>query len=88
MSDVRVTKKTPFTLELFNDFFKILPKREISSRSWIVDVKQLEARKYDLKAVNPHQTFVDNFGNIDELVEEIEAEMETISKLLNEARSW
>lgn len=88
MSSMKVLRKSPFTLEAFNDFFKLFPTEAISSQSWTVDIKQLEARKYDLKAVNPHLTFVDNFETIDELVEQIEAEMETVSELLREAGSW
>jgi len=36
-SDVKVGKKTPFTLERFDDFFKLLAKRGDSERSWTVD---------------------------------------------------
>ena len=36
-SDIKVGKKTPFTLERFDDFFKLLPKRGDSERSWTVD---------------------------------------------------
>ncbi len=36
-SDIKVGKKTPFTLERFDDFFKLLPKRGDGERSWTVD---------------------------------------------------
>ncbi len=42
LSDVKVGKKTPLTLDKFADFFERLPGREASERSWTVD---LAARK-------------------------------------------
>lgn len=42
LSDLKVGKKTPLTLDKFKDFFERLPKRESSERSWTVD---LAARK-------------------------------------------
>jgi len=37
LSDLKVGKRTPFTLERFEDLFKLLPKRGDSDRSWTVD---------------------------------------------------
>jgi type I restriction enzyme M protein len=88
MSDIKISKKTPLTFELFEDFFNLFPTKKITNRSWIVDVNKLEAMKFDLKAVNPNITFVDNFGSINEIVTQIEFEMETISTLLSEANGW
>ena len=38
LSDIKVGKKTPFTLDKFADFFRLLPKRGDSERSWMVDI--------------------------------------------------
>ncbi len=38
LSDVKVGKKTPFTLDHFEDFFALLPTRADSDRSWTVDL--------------------------------------------------
>jgi type I restriction enzyme M protein len=54
LSDIKVGKKTPFTVEKFGDFFELLKTRADSPRSWTVDRKTIVARNYDLKAVNPH----------------------------------
>ena len=61
LSDIKVGKKTPFTLAHFEDFFELvgLPRRRHdrrpdSERSWTVTRDEIEARNYDLKAVNPH----------------------------------
>jgi type I restriction enzyme M protein len=38
LSDIKVGKKTPFTLDKFEDFFRLLPERADSERSWTVDI--------------------------------------------------
>lgn len=43
LSDIKVGKKTPFTLDRFDEFFKLLPKRKDSDRSWTVDFTQRKA---------------------------------------------
>jgi type I restriction enzyme M protein len=37
LSDVKVGKRTPFTIDRFDDFFRLLPKRADSDRSWTMD---------------------------------------------------
>lgn len=54
LSDVKVTKRNPLTLEHFSEFFRLLPTRDDSKRSWTVTREEIEAREYDLKAVNPN----------------------------------
>ena len=59
LSDLKVGKKTPFTRERFMDFFKLLPKRANSDRSWTVDIAarrkaaSAEANKIRATAVEP-----------------------------------
>jgi type I restriction enzyme M protein len=38
LSDIKVGKKTPFMLDRFADFFRLLPDRADSERSWTVDI--------------------------------------------------
>ena len=40
LSDVKVTKTQPLTSKHFEDFFKRMPKREESEKSWTVDLPQ------------------------------------------------
>ena len=40
LSDVKVRKKTPLTLEHFEDFFRLLPDRADSPHSWTVDIEE------------------------------------------------
>ncbi len=43
LSDVKVGKKTPLTLEKFGEFLELLPERADSERSWTVDFKARRA---------------------------------------------
>ncbi|MFN5515729.1 MAG: N-6 DNA methylase, partial [Cyanobacteriota bacterium] len=54
LSDIKVLKKNPLTADHFADFFKLLPTRGDSERSWTVTREEIEAKNYDLKAVNPN----------------------------------
>lgn len=55
LSDVKVGKRTPLTLAHFDDFFRLLPEKAESERSWTVARAEIEAKNYDLKAVNPNR---------------------------------
>ena len=56
LSDVKVTKRQPLALAYFEEFFALLPERGESERSWTVAREEIEARDYDLKAVNPNRS--------------------------------
>lgn len=73
LSDVKVTKKQPLTLDRFDELLALAPARADSPRSWTVTREELEARGYDLKAVNPNaKSEVDGRTPL-ELLDEIEA---------------
>jgi type I restriction enzyme M protein len=55
LSDVKVGRKSPLTLERFDRFFALLPTRGNSARSWTVSRAAIEANNYDLCAMNPKQ---------------------------------
>jgi len=74
LSDIKVTKKQPFTLDRFEDFFQLLPTRSDSARSWTVARDDLVAKKYDLKAVNPHSRTDTDTRTPAELLDIIEAQ--------------
>lgn len=46
LSDIKVGKKTPLTIDKFDEFFRLLPERADSQRSWTIDFK---ARKKEAK---------------------------------------
>ncbi len=68
LSDIKVTKKNPLTLDKFEDFFALLPDRAKTQRSWNITKKEIEAKDYDLKAVNPNSIFTSKIRKKQELL--------------------
>lgn len=58
MSDIKVLKKSPMTLNKFDDFLNRLHSDEeedkISEKSWFVEIDKVKKKNYDIKAVNPN----------------------------------
>ena len=82
LSDIKVTKRQPFTLDRFDDFFRLLPSREDSERSWTVPAADLKAKNYDLKAVNPNARVVEDTRTPEELLAIIEEKGREIDEAL------
>jgi type I restriction enzyme M protein len=55
LSDIKVGKRSPFTVDRFDEFFRLLPDRADSERSWTIDRQTIEKNGYDIKAVNPNR---------------------------------
>jgi type I restriction enzyme M protein len=68
LSDVKVNKSTPFTIDKLDEFFTLLPTRADSGRSWTVDRQTLEDKSFDLKAVNPWAKPTDGEPTLSELL--------------------
>lgn len=86
LSDIKIGKKKPFTLDKFDDFFKLLPKRAESERSWTVTRKQIEEKGFDLKAVNPNAKSTEDTRTPEELVDLIEMKGKEVADALRELR--
>ena len=82
LSDVKVGKKTPFTLDKLDDFFRLLPSRGDSERSWTVPVAVLKERNYDLKAVNPNAMSTEDTRTPEELLDLIEEKGREVAEAL------
>lgn len=87
LSDFNITKKQPLTLGHFDDFFRLLPERALGERSWRVPIEELEARNYDLKAVNPNRKERADNRTPEELLALIEAQEVEITQSLAMLRS-
>jgi type I restriction enzyme M protein len=72
LSDIKVNKSTPFTIDKLDDFFSLLPTRADSERSWTVERQFLEDKDFDLKAVNPWKKTNDDESTLSELLTVIE----------------
>ncbi len=82
LSDVKVTKRRPLTLDRFDEFFELLPARADGQRSWMVPRGEIEARAYDLKAVNPNRVVEVDTRTPRELIASIEAKNREIDAAL------
>ena len=86
LSDVKVTKKQPLTLDRFTEFFELLPARADSERSWTVPRDELEARRLDLKAVNPNRKATEDTRTPEELLDIVEAKGREVEAAIRELR--
>lgn len=82
LSDVKVTKKKPITAKDFEEFFQLLPKGENSLNSWTVTREEIEAKNYDLKAVNPHAKVEEDTRTPEELLDFIATKSKEVEKSL------
>jgi type I restriction enzyme M protein len=87
LSDVKVGKKRPFTLDKFEEFFRLLPGRAESPRSWSVERQQIVDKGYDLKAVNPNAPDTEDQRTPEELLDLIEAKGREVASALAELRA-
>jgi type I restriction enzyme M protein len=87
LSDIKVGKRTPFLLEKFDEFFRLLPTRGDSERSWTITRPQIEAKNYDLKAVNPNRKNTEDTRTPDELLAVIESKGREVATALAALRS-
>jgi len=87
LSDIKVGKKKPFTLDKFEEFFRLLPTRGDSERSWTVKRKTIEENNYDLKAVNPNAKNTEDTRTPEELLDLIEAKGREVAEALAALRS-
>lgn len=86
LSGVKVGKKTPLTLAHFGEFFRLLPERGDSDQSWSVNRRDIEAKGFDLKAVNPHAKGTADTRTPEELLDIIEQKGQEIARALAELR--
>jgi len=82
LSDVKVGKRTPFLLEKFDGFLRLVATRADSERSWTVTRQQIDARNYDLKAVNPNRKSYEDTRTPDELLAFIETKGQEVASAL------
>jgi len=87
LSDIKTGKKSPLTLAHFEEFFRLLPARGDSDHSWTVERKEIEARGYDLKAVNPNAKRDEDTRTPEELLDIIEAKGREVAEALAALRA-
>ncbi len=80
LSDLNVTKRRPLSMKNFAEFFELLRERGISKHSWLVSMKEIREKNYDLKAVNPNHQEKDDKRTPEELISIIEEQSQEIAK--------
>jgi type I restriction enzyme M protein len=86
LADVKVGKKNPLTVGHFEEFIRLLPERADSERSWTVTRQEIEAKNYDLKAVNPNAKNNQDTRTPEELRDRIEAKGREVAEELQALR--
>jgi type I restriction enzyme M protein len=87
LSDIKMGKKSPLTLAHFEEFFKLLPARADSERSWTVSRSEIEERGFDIKAVNPNRKIIVDDRTPDQILDEIEAKGREVAEALAALRA-
>ena len=91
LSDLNVTKKQPLTVAHFEEFFELLDPSNLklseSERSWRVPIEEIQAKNYDLKAVNPNKQAQEDTRTPQELISIIEAQALEIAEALKSLKS-
>jgi len=82
LSHVKVGKKSALTLDKFEEFFRVLPERADGERSWSLRRQEIEAKNYDLKAVNPNAKNQQDTRTPEELLALIEAKGREVAEAL------
>ena len=66
---------------------RLLPDRADSERSWTVARRDIEARGYDLKAVNPNARSPEDQRSLEELLDLIEAKGREVAEAMAALRA-
>jgi type I restriction enzyme M protein len=88
LSGTKVTKRKPLTIKDFEDFLTVLPQRPESERSWTVERAAIEARNFDLKAVNPNALVDQDTRTPEELIAIIEEKGREVNDALSRLKKW
>jgi type I restriction enzyme M protein len=88
LSDVKVTKRKPLMMNHFQEFLELLPNREDSERSWTVTREEIEAKNFDLKAVNLNTKVDEDKSTAKELLDFIEEKGKEVALTLSVLRKW
>ena len=82
LSTLKVTKRQPLVSAHFEEFFKLMPDRSEGENSWTVSRADIDAKNYDLKAVNPNRKEVVDTRTPGELIDIIEQKGKEIQEAL------
>lgn len=87
LANINITKKQPFTMSHFEEFFKLLPEKAESQRSWRMPIEEIQAKNYDMKAVNPNKKIAEDTRTPEELIALIESLGEEVAESLTKLKN-
>jgi type I restriction enzyme M protein len=87
LSDIKVGKKSPLKLAHFEEFTRLLPKRADGEHSWTVTREAIEAKNFDLKAVNPNRKYEEDARTPEELLALIDSKGREVAEALAALRA-
>lgn len=87
LSDIKVSKKNPLSIDHFQHFFQALDRFSDTQRSWSVLLSEIEANGYSLKASNPNNGIRQDSRTLGDLVHLIKEKNVEIQRALDELAS-
>ena len=87
LSDIKVGKKSPLTLGALRGVLPAPARAGRQRTCWTVERKEIEARNYDLKAVNPNAKRDEDTRTPEELLDIIEAKGREVAEALAALRA-
>jgi len=82
LSDLKIGKKNPMTLARMAGFLDAVSTRAETEHSWFVSIEEIEAKGFDLKAVNPNRKVEVDPRSSAEILEEIKARQVEVTEAL------
>lgn len=83
----KLTKNKPLEYAHFEEFLKIYKERKITPHSYLVSIKELEERNYDLSAKNPNSKEEKTLREVEEILSTLKANQEKANELLQKIQN-
>lgn len=82
LSDIKVTKKKPLTLEHFEHFFSVLSEKNKTEKSWFIDI--VEKKKAAQKQAQP---FIEEQRKLNQQIEQLSQKIKELKKQKDERKT-
>jgi type I restriction enzyme M protein len=82
LSDIKVTKKKPLTLEHFEHFFSVLSERKETEKSWFIDI--VEKKRVAQKQAQP---FIEEQRKLNQQIEQLANKIKELKKQKDEKKT-
>ncbi len=83
----KLTKNKPLEYAHFKEFLECYKERKITPHSYLISIKELEKRNYDLSAKNPNAKKEEILRTSEEILNSLEENLKTQQEYLSELKS-